>query len=160
MSEILLQINKIIQDNHDKIVQIYGFVKLFDETNITEESLKEKTEEITNHFNKSTDSRSVQGRTLGAEQTRISALILAGFNLNLYNCEYIDTATGNTVKEFECDLIQTKDNNYFNMIFNWYRLKSAGLNDLDISEDLDLIYHMYIQANQEAKQVSKCTISG
>lgn len=158
MEQTLFGLNKIIQDNSEKIQQIYGFVKLFEQTNVTESLIEEKTKEITTHFLKSTDSRSLHQRSLGVEQTKTSALILAGFNLNLYNCEYVDIETGAILKDYECDLLETKDNNYFNMILNWYKMKSRGFDDIDISEDLNLMYDIYIQANKQTK--SNCSISG
>jgi len=154
----LVEFNKIIENNREKIQAIYGFVKLFDPTRITSDTLEEKTKEITAHCRKSTESRCLHGRSLGADQTNLSARILAGFDINLYDCEFVDIATGNCIKDFDSNIIETKDNNYFNMIINWYKMKVGGLSYDDILENIEQIYS--ICAKNESNSQSKCTISG
>jgi hypothetical protein len=156
MEKILLELNKIIEDNYLKIEKIYGFVKLFDKTRITSKSLNDKRNEITTHCNKSTESRCLHGRSLGSDQTELSATILAGFDLNLYNCEYVDIATGECTKDYDSDLVQTKENNYFNMIINWYKMKAGGLDNSYILENLDSLYSNCAKDGYE----SICVISG
>jgi hypothetical protein len=53
-------------------------------------------------------------------------------------------------------MIQTKVNDYFNMIINWYKMKYNGLEDYDILENIEDIYSICVEQTTE----SKCTISG
>jgi hypothetical protein len=157
---ILLGLNQIIESNREKITHIYCFVKLFDPERITPSSLEEKTKEITTHCQKSTESRCLHGRSLGEGQTELSARILAGFALELYNCEFVDIRTGECIKDYESDLVQTKENDYFNMIINWYRMKVGGFTDDEISENLNDQYNIYISNTSVTNTQSKCVISG
>jgi hypothetical protein len=156
--KILTELSHIIESNSDKITSIYGFVKLFDPERLTPISLQEKTKEITAHCKKSTELRCVHGRTLGKDQTELSAIILAGFDLNLYNCEFVDIATGECIKDFESDLVQTKDNDYLNMLINWYRMKAGGLADDEILEILNDQHT--VCASKASNNQSNCLISG
>jgi hypothetical protein len=90
----------------------------------------------------------------------LSARILAGFNLQLYNCEYMDIATGECLKDYDSDLVQTKDNDYFNMIINWYRMKVGGLSNDDISENLNDQYSICVSNASVDNTQSRCVISG
>jgi len=152
----LNELNKLIEIKRDKIQQIYGFVKLFNQTHITPSLLEEKTREITAHCQKSTESRCLHGRSLGPDQTSLSATILAGFDINLYNCEYIDILTGKCIRDYDSNMIKTKENDYFNMIINWYKMKIGGLEDHDILENIEELYRICVEPATE----SKCVISG
>jgi hypothetical protein len=156
--KILTYLNKIIESNSEKINFIYGFVKLFNPKRLTTNSLQEKTEEITNHYQKSTELRSMHGRSLGKDQTELSAIILAGFDLNLYSCEFVDIATGKCVIDYESDLVKKKDNDYLNMILHWYKIKEGGLSDDDILEILNSQYQICV--SKASDNQSRCVISG
>jgi hypothetical protein len=181
--QIFKDINLIIDNNQEKIRSIYGFVKTFDSTRINDEKIEEKKQEIIAHFKKSTDPRSVHGRTLGDEQTNLSAIILAGFDLNLYSCEYvdiatgkciqeyvdvpssecieeyIDIATGKCIREYESDLINKKANDYFNMILQWYKMKVGGFSNEDIIDNLDGLYEQKC-GSKPLDSNNPCVISG
>ena len=154
MNSIFETLNKFIIKNFDKVLFIFGFIKLFDETNIKDEIIFDKIAEIEKHFAKSTDPRNVHGRTLGTEKTNLAAQILAGFNLNLYNCEFVDIATGHCIKDVDSTLM-TKDNDYFNFLMDMCTVLTNINTKISDSDKLEIMQSM-LNDIYETKKVSNC----
>jgi hypothetical protein len=159
---IFEKLNEFIFKNFDKFLIIFDSVKYFNEENINDENFFLKIKEIETHFAKSTDPRNVHERTLGTEKTYLAAQILAGFNLTLYNCKYVDIGTGHCIQDVDSTLI-TKDNDYFNFIMDLCNILIKSISDSDKLDAMKSMLNDQYEIKKEEKvlacQDGSCIVS-